>query len=349
MSYWEHYPLDSGILHNQWRDWTKFRNFQKRVRRDYLHRRPFTDFVSVVNERRQRHHLEGNACLHLDPKQQSRIETWVEFQNYHLHIHENLEKKVLVEEEGMETTRKKLDDPDQSEAAWATRNFETYKLRVASAKSRAREHGEILLPWIEQHRIALLDEISTNTGSSGNEGSILAGATLSSHSPNPRKRKTDRRCVLDPVQSGVSKRTPQGRILRPRKLGSSQQAKKTIAKPAFPSCLVPQAPQMPLSPHKLTSPPNMSRATKEYTRPDPFRPSKVAKAVNEGGKIKQHTNKKGTPRIVNGSGSSKSYKPVEEVKSLNRKLPPQTQKSCLKTKTGRACRKPERYGFPLNR
>ena len=112
----------------------KFRNIQQRVRRKYLHRHPFTDFIDIVKERRRRHNLlEVDVHLYIDPEQQSRIETWLEFQNYHLHLHEYFERDVRTEEKRLEFTRKKLYDPNKSEAAWAARNCETLKIRIASA------------------------------------------------------------------------------------------------------------------------------------------------------------------------------------------------------------------------
>ena len=267
-------------------------------------------------------------------------------------MHEKIEKEVHVEEEGLEITRKKLDDPDESEAAWAARNFETYQTTIASAKLKAREHGEILLPWIEQHRIALVAETNDNTGSHKDELAVQDDASQSSLAPNWRKRKMNRRSILDPVQSGVLRSTFQRRSLRLQQFTTLQHVENAFAKPASPSRVIPQAPQLPHLPQKPKSVLNKPRPTKDiYVTP--FRPSKVAKATENGAKTKQHTNKiineNGTSRSSRGSGRRKPRKPVQEAEFLRRKSPPQLQQSHLKMKSGREYRRPERYGFLSNR
>lgn len=66
-------------------------------------KRPFNEFVDKVCERQRRHKVGGDVHLQFDVEQQSRLENWMEFQDYHLQLHEGFEKK-------RDELKKKLDD-----------------------------------------------------------------------------------------------------------------------------------------------------------------------------------------------------------------------------------------------
>lgn len=76
------------VLRAQLSDWQKFRMSQRRSRGRY-HNKSFSNFVDKARELRLRHKVGGDAHLLMELEQQNRLETWMEFQNYHL---ENLER-----------------------------------------------------------------------------------------------------------------------------------------------------------------------------------------------------------------------------------------------------------------
>lgn len=78
----------------QLNDWESFRYWQDDVRQYYVPRNDFSDFQRKVNERLQRHNLEGNANLLPKRTKQSRLDHWVEYQNHHLHSLEKLEVAI---------------------------------------------------------------------------------------------------------------------------------------------------------------------------------------------------------------------------------------------------------------
>lgn len=93
----------------QFRDWEKFRDFQRRVRCDHgTPESPFSDYVDRVRECRQMHELGGDVRLRfsLDGKNR-KLENWIEFQAYHIHIYiEKFEKKLGVQKAMMEDLQK---------------------------------------------------------------------------------------------------------------------------------------------------------------------------------------------------------------------------------------------------
>ena len=72
-------------------DWEAFREYQMRVRQLYLPRNIFPKFLEIARDRRRRHGLEGDVFLHPEPGLQSQLQNWIEFQNYHIELHEGYE------------------------------------------------------------------------------------------------------------------------------------------------------------------------------------------------------------------------------------------------------------------
>ena len=88
MAYWMSFPGTSDMpLTAQLISWRKFRAYQRQTRRR------FKDFETTLRQRRQRHGLDGPVSLNADLEQQSALERWIEFQNYHLARLEALEKQ----------------------------------------------------------------------------------------------------------------------------------------------------------------------------------------------------------------------------------------------------------------
>ena len=74
-----------------------------------MSRNRFSEYQQAVNERRQRHNLEGNADLRPERIQQSGMDDWMEYQNNHLHTLERLEVAFEKAKEVLDATKKELD------------------------------------------------------------------------------------------------------------------------------------------------------------------------------------------------------------------------------------------------
>lgn len=111
----------------QLKDWNAFGNVQKRNRR----------------------HHSKSACLHFDPAQQNLLENWIEFQNYHLEIHENLQKRMIGHKNALNVARQNLGDSDRvvSHLEWKVKT-DVLKL----------QHHNKMLRWIEQQRTLMTAE-----------------------------------------------------------------------------------------------------------------------------------------------------------------------------------------------
>jgi hypothetical protein len=140
--YWKSFPgTDDVVLCAQLSDWRKFRTLQGRDRARYRNKL-FSNFVDKVRERRQRHKLGGDVRLLLDPKQQSGLENWMEFQNYHLKRLERFERR-----------RDSLSDAwkdagaEDAEAIW----------QELEDTERDLEGHKVLLEWIEQMRWTMMN------------------------------------------------------------------------------------------------------------------------------------------------------------------------------------------------
>lgn len=121
------------MLRAQLSDWQKFRAFQGRVRR-YYRQRPFNEIVDKVCERQRRHKVGGDVHLQVDVEQQGRLEKWMEFQDYHLQLHDGLEKK-------RDELKKKLDDARKEAESTGTPGFDRlcYYMQTGSCKMRSRK------------------------------------------------------------------------------------------------------------------------------------------------------------------------------------------------------------------
>ena len=133
------------VLCAQLSDWRKFRIFQGRDRARYR-TQPFSNFVDDVRDRRRRQEISGNVRLLLDPEQQSRLENWVEFQNYHLKHLERFQKKRDQLEEDLDDARKKAEVSER-----AAQDAEAFQIMLKTAE-RYLERHKVLLQWIEQER-----------------------------------------------------------------------------------------------------------------------------------------------------------------------------------------------------
>lgn len=138
------------VLRAQRSDWQRFRAFQKRIRR-YYRNKPFSDFVNKARQRRQRHELGGNIYLLPDLEQQSRLDNWTEFQDYHLQSFEGLgkERDGLMKE--LNEIRDKGEDVGSANHKRAMLDAESIQRNLVYAERNIESH-RILLQWIETKR-----------------------------------------------------------------------------------------------------------------------------------------------------------------------------------------------------
>lgn len=210
VSYWQSLS-DTGrvVLTAQLSDWEDFRKYQRDIRRHCLHRKTFGDFEEKVRDRRRRHGLEGDASLHPELEKQSQLHNWIEFQNYHLHLHERYEKDLKGKTEELDTAREKLETSRLKDPTVV--GF--FEMGVKDHRNKLEKHKKMLL-WIEQQRKAMATEQATSLQASGDHDRLSIMLTR----PSPRRRKTDkaRRSPLGPVRTAVSKQPVSPRKKRVR-------------------------------------------------------------------------------------------------------------------------------------
>ena len=173
-------------------DWQQFRQYQQRQRRRYRNE-SFGIFLNKVRERRRAHGLDDNVHLLLDSQEQSRQQNWIEFQDYHLKLHERQEQ----ERDGLQKDLRPIS--------------------LDFAERTLRWH-EVMLWWIEEHRLAM-DPLPPTPVEKG------SGDPNSSSNYQRRSTRRDTPAVLGKVR--VSKSTPKCQNIRTRT------SKATTSKPIF--------------------------------------------------------------------------------------------------------------------
>jgi len=142
------------ILCAQRSDWRRFRESQRRLRHGYRNK-PFSIFVNEVRERRRAHELNDNVHLLWDPEQQSRQQNWIEFQDYHLKLHEWQKKKRDGLQKDLNDTQKEVSDTGMKGSERAAQQESAVRQRLKYAATTLRWH-EVILRWIEQRRLAIV-------------------------------------------------------------------------------------------------------------------------------------------------------------------------------------------------
>ena len=154
ISYWHSLSItDDAVLSAQRWDWAKFRDYQTTARQRYGSKK-FHRYQERAAERRRRHDLPGPVHFTFDRTQQTRAETWTEYQNYHLLHHEELNQKL-------ETQQTRLAAFEGLVAAGTTKQ-DPYALAAlhsgVDACEQAIEKHQILLRWTEQQRRTMARE-----------------------------------------------------------------------------------------------------------------------------------------------------------------------------------------------
>lgn len=266
ISYWESLPgTGDVVLCAQLSDWKEFRRFQGKIRRHYLQRKAFSYFEDQVRERRRKHKVEGDVRLRPEPGKQSRLESWIEFQDYHLQRHEGIKKDIDNLKTKLDDARKELEYADAASLKRATRDAKIYQERLESAERRLGQH-KILLRWIEWERILMDAGPPTSVERDHDDQDGAPKAVRKPSAPDHRNRRSKAHSVLSPAQAGVLK-------LEPRKRNMQRQKRKVQeAKPAITDLGAPQSSTSRIPNGRENKP----RHTKQETPLRPFRPQRVS-------------------------------------------------------------------------
>lgn len=258
--------------------------------------------MNAVRERRRRHNLTGDVC---------RLETWVEFQNYHLHMQEQLEGRVQVEAENLRA----------AEAEGVAASVEAYTVRSASATRKARSHEELLLPWVEQRRIEMVAVQPATVDDAGGHDQI--GIIRST-------RKGSRKHAWFSALLGR-----QSRNLRSRRVDAVRFPRHRRQRNRLPT---PRA--IPRKPP--TSAPQCARV---YAPLRPFSPQKVIKTTRREPKPKQRGGVNTSLRPLTETRKTRSGNATQKEKSSRLKSTLKRPPGCFKTRSGRVSKRPERPVF----
>lgn len=315
ISYWQSLPgTGHVVLTAQLSDWRKSCDFQKRNRRYYIAQGTFPEFEDRVRDRRRRHGLEGGVCLLPDPEEQSRLQNWIEFQNYHLGLHEDEERKTKDERDELDAARKRLVTSGEA--------MGILEGRVKYGESKLEEHRK-MLGWIEQRRKEMVAEQAASVHTAEDHDWLMNMPTTSS--PGRRKRDQKFRSPLGPVWSPVSKKpSPRQRRLRPSKCDVPQSAENATA--------ATKAPRRSKRIADLED--KSSRCDIESTplrRPQSAARAKVAHVRKSRQTVSTRTNV--NPR----------WQPT--ARSQHRKVPEQPSSRVTKRRSKRERREPQRFGF----
>ena len=321
--YWDTFPSsEGGVLCAQREDWYRFRSFQEKNRRYYKQR--FARFTNAVRERRMRHHLSEAVGPRSNPEDQTRVETWVEFQDYHLHAHEDFEGKVEGESQRLHAVTENLQSLVGSELELAARCQEAYSVRLASAIQKVELHKKHLLPWIERQRIQMVAAQSAAINDTRGIRRTPVPGTL--------KRKPKVHSALAPVRSAVSKPNPRKRSLRIQRSKESRMPEDS----AF---------SLSDSESSKSQMPHLRRKESQKTPLRPFCPQKVTKSVKKDRKSKRRADIDTPPRLSPRSREVEQWKPKQSERTSNLRPVHRHLTEHVVTKSGRTSRRPKRLGF----
>lgn len=157
VTYWQCRSRDRDtVLRSQVADWRRFRLGQLWARA-YFRNKPYSRFVGEVCERRRKYNLGGDVRLLMDPKQQSRLENWMEYQDYHLIRFEELEKEQVKSKQRLNSARSDTNTAGSEHTAQNIANLECFLYLCG----QDLEQEKVLLHWIEQQRQAMTVEYPT--------------------------------------------------------------------------------------------------------------------------------------------------------------------------------------------
>ncbi|MCJ1386249.1 hypothetical protein MMC17_009375 [Xylographa soralifera] len=189
ISYWQLFSSQDNVeLLAQYRDWERFREFQKRVRHDYgTSKTPFSEYVDRVRKRRQSHGLGGDVPLRF-----------------------SLEEK----DPSMDRLQKKADSSNATVSKRAAEVLE-FNQPVWKHSEHELEMERYFLQWTEQKRMAMDPGYLTAVEVDRNDWDTLSKAVRKASVPKRRKRQPKARSVLG--KPGISKRKQDVLRKKPKK------------------------------------------------------------------------------------------------------------------------------------
>ena len=310
------------MLKAQHSDWKRFRDFQRKVRQYYLPRERFQHFQNEALDRRRRHALEGDVCLQNDPAKQTQMENWVEFQDFHLTIHERLEKERMEKADSLVAAQNKpTADPKHAHVVRAY-------VELKASESRLMYQNR-LLQWLEQERkaIAVGHMPLSNTQDERSDGQ----KTCRNGSVDVlRERQSNAGPLPSPIQSEVSKIG----VRRP----SSQSQKGTTNEAHDQSLGEPVAQQV------IPLPPPVQERRSSYSKEStPLRPQKVSRFAKRKLQAAQVPKPIVKSRSSNLEKRAKQLNPPMHGRSQQQISAQQSVYMAIKTKSGRVSKRPERF------
>ncbi|KAK4990624.1 hypothetical protein LTR66_006748 [Elasticomyces elasticus] len=256
IKYWQSFPgTGDVVLCAQLSNWRKFRASQ------------LIEFMDEVRERRRRHKVDSNICLLLDPEQQSWLENWMEFQNYHLKRLERFEKKRDKLEKDLDKARDKAENTNTGGSDRAAKDAEAVR-QVLENAVRDLERHNILLQWIEQEWRAMDAGYPTPVQRDNDDQGAAAKAVRRTSARYRQKRRPEASMVLGKVR--VSKAKPKKWTTKFQKSKAPELEHAIPDSDAIPQSSIPQA-----SKRRDTKP---RRTQKEETQLRQILPQRVSKA-----------------------------------------------------------------------
>lgn len=320
VGYWKSFPGTGDVpLCAQRSDWQRFRVFQRMARRGSQDT-PFSKFEDQVRERRRRHGLDGVVRLLLQPEQQSRLEQWIEFQNYQLMRLEWLEKDRDKAEQELDEAREKAQDADDVAGSQrAARDEPAYQQILETAK-RDLERHKVFLRWIEQQRL----KIEEGGGGIGDGGFVDVVSTRVRRGRQPKAS-----VVLGKVR--ISKAAPPKRHAQTRKPKAPEARPATQDSDVIPRSRIPEVPK---------SRETKARHTKGETSLGPHRPQRVTKA-------KRTIDARATSLVGTHPRGAGQTRPLDRARAMRGSTTqqPQPEAEHVKTRSGRISKPPARW-FP---
>ncbi|KAL8931147.1 MAG: hypothetical protein Q9208_000251 [Pyrenodesmia sp. 3 TL-2023] len=338
ISYWKFVGgTELDLLQQQLSDWERFRRYQTRVRRYFLQRDTLAIFQERLHQRRRRHGLGESMSTSLlpDPAQQSHLETWVEFQDYHLTLQEGYEGDV-------QTRKNRLHDmliktgrstPLTSED---TEEIEVLTEEIEYSEKKSKQHS-FMLQWIEQNRLTMVADYQASiVAAESHDYSINTPDSIPSKPARGRPRRKEKSVqFLSPEPSGIKKRLQQ-RTLRPRKHNASVVTNVAAGHSSISQDQHPPKPQLSANPHTR----NDEHDIASLSRPSEAPPKMPSRRTG-----KQNASRSKPSQASMPIQACRSRNPSRE-RAASCRSPATTLPSLVhKTRSGRVSKRPERFGF----
>lgn len=239
--------------------------FQRKIRA-YYRNNSFSSFVDEVRERRRRHGVGGDVRLLLGPEQQSRLENWIEFHNYHLKRLEGFGKMRDKLKKELDDARKKAEVSEH-----AAEDAEAVRQELENAE-RDLERHKVLLQWIEQERQTMDSGHPTPTEEDNDDRDTAPKAVRRTSTRDRRTRRAEASAVLGKVRITKAKSKKRNTQI--------QKPKALELKPAIQDSDVTTQSSISQAPKRRETRP---QRTKEETPLGQIRPQRVSKAKRFAG------------------------------------------------------------------